>query len=196
MPRFAANLTMMFPEFDLKDRFSKARDLGFSAVELLQPYTESTADIKKWLSNNQLEIILINTPMGQVKRGERGLACLPGREDDFKEAFPNQFIDVAIEEKHRMTIAAGIAIEVKKPEEYKEYIEKVKPVAEKFGGDYIIRGGETKVVEGEWTYPRTVVIKFPSYEKALEWYNSEEYKPIKQIRLDNSVANGIIIKGA
>ena len=87
MPRFAANLTMMFPEFDLKDRFSKARALGFSAVELLQPYTESTADIKKWLSNNQLEIILINTPMGQVKRGERGLACLPGREDDFKEAF-------------------------------------------------------------------------------------------------------------
>ena len=87
-------------------------------------------------------------------------------------------------------------IEVKKPEEYKKYIEKVKPVAEKFGGDYIIRGGETKVVEGEWTYPRTVVIKFPSYEKALELYNSEEYKPIKQIRLDNSVANGIIIKGA
>ena len=51
-------------------------------------------------------------------------------------------------------------------------------------------------MEGKWTYPRTVVIKFPSYEKALEWYNSEEYKPIKQIRLDNSVANGIIIKGA
>ena len=87
-------------------------------------------------------------------------------------------------------------IKIINPENYKEYIEKVKPVAEKFGGDYIIRGGETKIVEGEWTYPRTVVIKFPSYEKALEWYNSEEYKPIKQIRLDNSVANGIIIKGA
>ena len=87
-------------------------------------------------------------------------------------------------------------IEVHKPEAYKEYIEKVKPVAEKFGGDYIIRGGETKVVEGKWIYPRTVVIKFPSYEKALEWYNSEEYKLIKQIRLENSVANGIIIKGA
>ena len=87
-------------------------------------------------------------------------------------------------------------IEVQKPEKYKEYIEKVKPVAEKFGGDYIIRGGKTKIVEGEWIYPRTVVIKFPSYEKALEWYNSEEYKPIKQIRLENSVANGIIIKGA
>ena len=86
-------------------------------------------------------------------------------------------------------------IKIKKPEEYKEYIERVKPVAEKFGGDYIIRGGETKVVEGEWSYPRTVVIKFPSYEKALEWYNSEEYKPIKNIRLDNADSNGMIIEG-
>ena len=86
-------------------------------------------------------------------------------------------------------------IEVKKPEEYKEYVKKVKPIAEKFGGEYIVRGGETTIVEGNWTYPRTVVIKFPSYEKALEWYNSEEYKPIKQIRLDNSKGTNIIIKG-
>jgi len=86
-------------------------------------------------------------------------------------------------------------IEVKKPEEYKEYVEKVRPIAEKFGGEYIVRGGETKVLEGTWAYPRTVVIKFPSYEKALEWYNSDEYKPVKQIRLENSVGNGIIIKG-
>ena len=87
-------------------------------------------------------------------------------------------------------------IEVKKPEEYKEYIEKVKPVAEKFGAEYIVRGGENQVIEGTWQHPRTVVMKFPSYEKALEWYNSEEYKPIKQIRLDNAKTNGIIIKGA
>ena len=86
-------------------------------------------------------------------------------------------------------------IEVKKPEQYKEYVEKVKPIAEKFGGEYIVRGGETQVLEGTWAYPRTVVIKFPSYEKALEWYNSDEYKPIKQIRLENSIGNGIIIKG-
>ena len=87
-------------------------------------------------------------------------------------------------------------IDIKRPEEYKEYVEKVKPIAERYGGEYIIRGGESTIVEGSWAYPRTVVIKFPSYEKALEWYNSKEYKPIKQIRLDNSVANGIIIKGA
>ena len=51
-------------------------------------------------------------------------------------------------------------------------------------------------MEGKWAYPRTVVIKFPSYKKTLEWYNSEEYKPVRQIRLDNSVGNMIIIKGA
>ncbi len=86
-------------------------------------------------------------------------------------------------------------INVKSPENYKEYVEKVKPIAEKYGGEYIVRGGDNTVVEGSWQYPRTVVIKFPTYEKALEWYNSEEYKPIKKIRLDNAESNGMIIKG-
>ena len=87
-------------------------------------------------------------------------------------------------------------IDVKNPEAYKEYISKVKPIVEKFGGEYLVRAGEYKVIDGEWKHPRTVVIKFPTYEKALEWYNSEEYKPVRQIRLDNSVGNVIIIKGA
>ena len=87
-------------------------------------------------------------------------------------------------------------INVKNSEAYKEYVGKVKPTVEKFGGEYLVRNGEFKVIDGEWKHPRTVVIKFPPYEKALEWYNSEEYKPIKKIRLDNSIANGIIIKGA
>ena len=86
-------------------------------------------------------------------------------------------------------------INVKNPEAYKEYVVKVKPTVEKFGGEYLVRNGEFKVIDGEWKHPRTVVIKFPTYEKALEWYNSEEYKPVKLIRLANSEANGIIIKG-
>ena len=87
-------------------------------------------------------------------------------------------------------------IDIKKPEEYKEYVSRVKPIAEKYGGEYIGRGGENEIVEGTWTYPRTVIIKFPTYEKALEWYKSEEYQPVKKIRLDNSISNAIIIKGA
>ena len=54
---------------------------------------------------------------------------------------------------------------------------------------------ETKIFDGETKFPRIIVLKFPSYERALEWYNSEEYKPIKQIRLDNAEGTNIIIKG-
>ena len=68
-------------------------------------------------------------------------------------------------------------IDVKNPEAYKEYVGKVVPTVQKFGGEYLVRAGEYKVIDGEWKYPRTVVIKFPTYEKALEWYDSKEYKP-------------------
>ena len=85
-------------------------------------------------------------------------------------------------------------ININNPDNYKEYVEKVKPIAEKYGGEYIVRGGTNKVIEGNWQYPRTVVIKFPSYEKALEFYESDEYKPIKKIRQDNAVSNEIIIE--
>ena len=86
-------------------------------------------------------------------------------------------------------------LKVTNPENYKEYVEKVPKVIKKFGGEYLARGGEHQVFEGEDILPRIVIIKFPSYEKALEWYNSEDYKPIKQIRLDNSEGTNIIIKG-
>ena len=95
-------------------------------------------------------------------------------------------------------MSAGYVIaqlKVTNSENYKEYVEKVPEVIKKYGGDYLARGGEHQVVEGEDNLPRIVIIKFPSYEKALEWYNSEEYKPIKQIRLDNSEGTNIIIKG-
>ena len=86
-------------------------------------------------------------------------------------------------------------IDVQNIEAYKKYVEKVSPIVKKFEGEYLVRAGDYKVMEGQWKYPRTVVIRFPSYEKALEWYNSEEYQPVKPIRLENSVANGIIIQG-
>ena len=86
-------------------------------------------------------------------------------------------------------------IEVTNLEKYKEYIAKVSDIVKKYGGEYLVRGGEYKVMEGKSSYSRNVLIKFPTYEKALEWYNSEEYKPVKQIRLENSKSNQIILKG-
>jgi len=87
-------------------------------------------------------------------------------------------------------------INITNPESYKEYIEKVVKVTEKFGGKYIVRGGATTKIEGTFPHPRTVVIQFPSYQKALDWYNSEEYKPIREIRFKNAKSIAIIIEGS
>ena len=94
-----------------------------------------------------------------------------------------------------MTGYAITQIEVTNPEDYKEYLAKVTDIVKKFGGEYLVRNGEYQCVEGDNKFPRLVIIKFPSYEKALEWYNSDEYKPIKKIRLENAEGSNIIVKG-
>jgi len=86
-------------------------------------------------------------------------------------------------------------INVTNQENYKEYVEKVPKTIKQYDGEYLVRNGSHQFVEGESKFSRNVIIKFPSYERALEWYNSEEYKPVRQIRLDNSESNQIIIEG-
>jgi uncharacterized protein (DUF1330 family) len=95
-------------------------------------------------------------------------------------------------------MSAGYVIaqlKVTNPENYKKYVSQVSEVVKKFGGQYLVRNGKYQVVEGENNFPRIVIIKFPTYEKALEWYNSDEYKPVKDIRLANSEGSNIIVKG-
>ena len=85
MPRFAANISMMFPDLPVAERMRAARNLGFSAVEFLSPYPEPAAELKRWLDDAGLRLILINTPSGDAARGERGLAATPGRQPDFRD---------------------------------------------------------------------------------------------------------------
>jgi hydroxypyruvate isomerase len=84
MPKFAANLSMMFPELDEPQRFDAARDAGFGAVEFLRPYAHPIADVRRWLDDAGLQLILLNSPAGDPARNDRGLAALPGREHDFR----------------------------------------------------------------------------------------------------------------
>ena len=86
-------------------------------------------------------------------------------------------------------------INVKNDENYKEYLKNVTTIANKYGGEYIIRAGNFEIMEGKWEYKRNVVIKFPSIQKAREFYDSVEYQPIKKIRIDYSDSNLIIIDG-
>lgn len=80
-------------------------------------------------------------------------------------------------------------------EPYKEYVKQTSTIVKKYEGEFIVRGGNFKNVLGNWDYARTVIIKFPSYETALNWYHSDEYKPVRKIREENSEGNVIIIEG-
>jgi len=86
MPRFAANLTMMYNEHAFLDRFAAAAKDGFKGVEFLFPYEFPAAEIKARLDANGLALALFNTSAGDWDKGERGLACLPSRVEDFRRA--------------------------------------------------------------------------------------------------------------
>jgi hydroxypyruvate isomerase len=83
MPRFAANLSMLYPEHEFLDRFAAAAADGFDAVEFLFPYDHPAAAIRQRLDDNGLQQVLFNTVPGDFAAGDRGLACLPGRQADF-----------------------------------------------------------------------------------------------------------------
>jgi hydroxypyruvate isomerase len=84
MPRFAANLSMLYPELPFLERFGAAAADGFEAVEFLFPYEYDPDVIAAELRRHDLQQVLFNSPPGDWSRGERGLACLPGREDEFR----------------------------------------------------------------------------------------------------------------
>jgi 2-dehydrotetronate isomerase len=93
-PKFAANLSMLYPELDFVDRFAAAASDGFKAVEYLFPYQYHKAQLAKLLQDNGLQQVLFNAPPGGGDQsaaidaawnaGERGTACVPGQEDHFK----------------------------------------------------------------------------------------------------------------
>ena len=83
MPRFAANLSMMFTDAPFLDRFERAAKAGFTAVEYLLPYGFAEKEVSAPLAGHNLVQVLFNMPAGNWDKGERGLAALPGREDEF-----------------------------------------------------------------------------------------------------------------
>ena len=79
---------------------------------------------------------------------------------------------------------------------YGKYKEKVKPLIESYGGEYLSRGGEINVLENElWEPTRMVLVKFPDKESAMNWYNCDEYQALKKIRINNATSTSLIIEG-
>ncbi|MEY8877335.1 MAG: hydroxypyruvate isomerase [Leptothrix sp. (in: b-proteobacteria)] len=84
MPRYAANLSMLFTEVPLLDRFERAARAGFRAVELQFPYAHPAAALRAKLDQHGLQMVLHNLPAGDWDAGERGIACHPDRVDEFR----------------------------------------------------------------------------------------------------------------
>jgi hydroxypyruvate isomerase len=109
MPRFAANLTLLFQELPYADRFDVAAEAGFEAVEILFPYEEPARDTARALLRNGLELVLINAPPPNYAGGAPGFAAVPGGEARFRQDFRRALRYVEALRAKRLHIMAGAA---------------------------------------------------------------------------------------
>ncbi len=109
MPRFAANLSMMFNEVSFLDRFKAAAESGFSAVEFLFPYEYSPEEVADKAKAAGVQVVLFNMPAGNWAAGERGLTGLPEREQEFREGAAKAIEYAVILGVPRLHAMAGVA---------------------------------------------------------------------------------------
>ena len=85
MPNFSANLSLLFNEVNILDRFMVAKESGFHGIEIQFPYEIPAEQIKEQLISNDLELVLINVPAGDLMNGGEGLAAVPSKKKEFVE---------------------------------------------------------------------------------------------------------------
>ncbi|MBA4344816.1 MAG: hydroxypyruvate isomerase [Methylibium sp.] len=108
MLKLAANLDWLYTELPFLDRFAAAARDGFSAVEILFPYAHGLSAIRDCLLAQRLQLVLLNAPPGDWAAGERGLACLPGREADFRAAIEQAIALASALACPRIHVMAGL----------------------------------------------------------------------------------------
>jgi uncharacterized protein (DUF1330 family) len=94
-----------------------------------------------------------------------------------------------------MSVYVIVEIDVHDPVGYEQYKKLAGPTVEARGGKYIVRGGKTEVLEGEWQPKRIVVLEFPSTDQAKEWLNCEEYRGPRKMRHRTAKTNMILVEG-
>jgi hydroxypyruvate isomerase len=108
MPRFAANLSMLFTEAPLIERFERAARAGFAAVEIQFPYDVPAEELQAALLRNKLSLVLFNLPAGDWAAGERGIACHPDRVDEFRQGIDTALAYAAALGVPQLNCLAGI----------------------------------------------------------------------------------------
>ncbi len=131
MPHFAANLTMMFSEWAFLDRFAAASEAGFAAVEFLFPYDHAPDEVARRLADAKLEQALFNMPPGDWAKGERGIAALPGREQEFRASVDTALRYADATGVKRLHMMAGLA-DPRDPAAVATYLANARHAAERF----------------------------------------------------------------
>lgn len=108
MPQFAANLSMLYNDVDFLDRFAAAAADGFTAVEYLFPYAHASEELAARLKAHGLRQVLFNAPPGNWEAGERGIACLPGREAEFRDGLGQALAYAKALDCPRVHVMAGL----------------------------------------------------------------------------------------
>ncbi|MFF3495507.1 2-oxo-tetronate isomerase [Streptomyces sp. NPDC002795] len=111
MPRFAANLSTLYPEYEFLDRFAAASADGFEAVEYLFPYAYGSGELRARLDEHGLRQVLFNAPPGDWDGGERGIAALPGRASEVREGVEKALEYAAALGSPRVHMMAGLVPE-------------------------------------------------------------------------------------
>ena len=88
-----------------------------------------------------------------------------------------------------------VEIDIVDPAGYEEYKKLAGATVEKYGGKYIVRGGETKVLEGDWQPKRIVVLQFDSMQRAKDWLHCEEYREPRKMRHRTARTNMVLVEG-
>ena len=109
MPKLAANLSTLFPELDFLDRFAAAARAGFRFVEYQFPYAWPAEEIARRARAAGVEVVLHNLPAGDMAKGERGIACLPGRAREFRDSLEKAVDYAKAVDCPRLNCIAGLA---------------------------------------------------------------------------------------
>ena len=88
-----------------------------------------------------------------------------------------------------------VEIDILDPIGYEEYKNLASATVEKYGGEYIVRGGRTEVLEGDWNPKRIVLLKFESAQRAKDWLNCQEYREPRKVRHRTAKTNMIVVEG-
>jgi hydroxypyruvate isomerase len=152
MPRLAANLSLLFTECDFPDRFEAASRAGFRRVEYQFPYEFDKDLIAAKARSAGVEVVLHNIPSGNAAKGDRGIACLPGRIDEFREGVERAISYARAADCPRLNCLAGVIPAGAAPEPYRAtLVENLRYAARelaKAGLDLMIEPVNTRTVPG------------------------------------------------